>query len=233
MDQTIYYAIGDIHGEAEKLTILHGRIARRHAADFPGQEYVLVHLGDYVDRGPESYDVVKLLMEMEADENCNVINLRGNHEQLMLEAYTKEETKPYHRWIDNGGQHTVVSYRRAGFDEPPAQHLSWIANLPTYYWDRTAKLIFVHAGIDTKHFPNDGEDRHMWTRSRDFFETKNWENPALEGVSVIHGHTPTKTNRPEIDGDFKRINIDTGACYGGELTAVVLAHGQSPQFISV
>ncbi|MGB0907265.1 MAG: metallophosphoesterase, partial [Maricaulaceae bacterium] len=62
---TVYYAIGDIHGEITKLNILHSRIERTHEIDFPGQTYSLVHLGDYVDRGPDSFEVINKLIKLE------------------------------------------------------------------------------------------------------------------------------------------------------------------------
>ena len=187
-----------------------------------------------MDRGPDSFKVVSHLIEQEIDPYQNVINLKGNHEQLMLEAYKLERQthRNYYVWIENGGDKTIASYDSAGFSTPPKHHLDWMKQLKTYHWDRAAKLIFVHAGIDPANFPNDGEDRHLWTRSRKFFETENWGNTLPTGTSVIHGHTPTQQGLPEIDGDFRRINIDTGACYGGELTAVVLAPDELPFFIT-
>lgn len=233
MKNTVYYAIGDIHGEADKLLCLHTRIHQRHETDFPGQTPVFVHLGDYVDRGPDSFGVVKLLMDMERDPQQPVINLKGNHEQMMLEAYGGGKANSHDFWVNNGGQETLNSYSNNGYDVPPQAHLDWMRGLRTFYWDKPGKLIFVHAGIDPAYFPNDGEDKHLWMRSPKFFNTRNWDNPLLEGITVVHGHTPTKSGDPDIDGDFTRVNIDTGACYGGSLTAAVLGGGDRPDFISV
>ncbi len=237
---SVYYAIGDIHGEAEKLTRLHSRIRRKHRVDFPGQTLKFVHLGDFIDRGPDSCNVVDKLIKLERDHEPNTINLKGNHEAMMLDAYQKRasdsyphDSKAYDFWLRNGGDKTIESYVKAGLREPPLNHLAWMSRLNSYYWDRAANLIFVHAGIDPVHFPNDGENRHLWTRSQKFFETKTWPKDRLKGITVIHGHTPTKSGLPDIDGDFRRINIDTGACYGGYLTAVVLAPNEPPRFISV
>ncbi len=233
MTKNIYYAIGDIHGEIDKLLVLHERILQKHDVEFPGCGYIFVHLGDYVDRGAGSYEVVDLLMKMEVGPNKNIINLRGNHEQMMIDAFKGKDQYVSGIWEKYGGKETMKSYYRYGFDRPPQEHLDWMERLPSFYWDKEARIIFVHAGIDPEHFPNDGEDTHLWTRSKNFFNTKNWNNPALDGVMVIHGHTPTKSGRPEIDGDFLRINIDTGACYGGSLTATVLSSGTKPTFISI
>jgi serine/threonine protein phosphatase 1 len=233
MTDTIYYAIGDIHGEADKLAILHGRIARRHALDFPGRQYVLVHLGDYIDRGPDSYEVVEMLIGIENAGLQQVINLKGNHEQRIFAYYKNNDFKSYRAWMEYGGRQTLESYRRAGFDEPPVHHLDWMGSLKSFHWDKAAKLIFVHAGIDPINFPNDGEDRHLWTRSSSFFDTKCWDNPVLSGVTLVHGHTITDSGKPDVDGDYLRINIDTGACFGGDLTAVILVDGKTPEFLSV
>ena len=233
MKNTIYYVIGDIHGEIDKLRMLHARLRNMHVQKFSERAYILVHLGDYIDRGAGSCEVVNLLMKMDADPNENVINLKGNHEQMMIDAFKEKDQYVPGVWESHGGKETMKSYSRNGFDTPPQEHLDWMAGLPSFFWDKEAKIIFVHAGIDPKHFPNDGEDTHLWTRSRDFFDTRKWKNFALEGVTVIHGHTPTKSGRPDIDGDFLRVNIDTGACYGGLLTAAVLSSGIKPTFIGV
>lgn len=240
MQDHIYYAIGDIHGEAKKLTVLHNLIRRLHEQDYPEFDYTLVHLGDYIDRGPDSFDVIKKLMQMEAFGEPKLINLKGNHEAIMLEACRKEMggssyrlSKSYYFWLNNGGNKTLESYNKAGFREPPDKHLAWLSDLKSFHWDRVANIIFVHAGVDPTHFPNDGEDRHLWTRSKKFFDTSHWPDGPLSGMTVVHGHTPTESGLPDIDGDFRRINIDTGACYGGDLTAVVLAPNEPPRFISV
>ena len=233
MTGRVYYAIGDIHGESEKLTRLHACVLHRHRIDYPSCPYVLVHLGDYVDRGPNSFGVIDTLLNMEKYSKVPVVNLKGNHEHLMQEAFSSAGMRAYNIWLDNGGDKTMESYRKLGFDDPPVQHLRWLSNLKTYHWDKEAKLIFVHAGIDPLHFPYDGEDRHLWTRSKDFLNTETWPEEVLRGHTIIHGHTPTQTGLPDIDGDFRRINIDTGACFGGKLTAVVLAPNETPRFLSV
>lgn len=88
MNSLVYYAIGDIHGEADKLRRLHDRIYSTHETDFTGLPFRLVHLGDYIDRGPESCAVIDYLMEVESTLTLAPLNLKGNHEQMMIDAYT-------------------------------------------------------------------------------------------------------------------------------------------------
>ena len=140
-----------------------------------------------MDRGPDSFKVVSHLIEQEIDPYQNVINLKGNHEQLMLEVYKLERQthRNYYVWIENGGDKTIASYDSAGFSTPPKHHLDWMKQLKTYHWDRAAKLIFVHAGIDPANFPNDGEDRHLWTRSRKFLRLKIGVIPSLLELALF------------------------------------------------
>ncbi|MGB0906381.1 MAG: hypothetical protein ACPGVT_02715, partial [Maricaulaceae bacterium] len=161
-----------------------------------------------------------------------LINLKGNHEAMMLDAYFDDQNGSYDFWVKHGGDKTIRSYRMAGFDRPPEPHFSWIRKLKTFHWDRDAQLIFVHAGIVPSKFPNDGAEVHMWSRSRQFFDLEDWGDDLPIGTRVVHGHTPTQNGKPEIKGNYTRINIDTGACYGEELTAAVFAPGDVPRFIT-
>ncbi len=231
MYETVYYAIGDIHGQADSLQILHGRIFRYHAKNFPNTAKTIVHLGDYIDRGPDSFKVIETIMALEKISEVKVINLKGNHEQLMLDAYFSGEKRAYSLWLDNGGKETLNSYRAHGFNEPSEKHLNWLMALPSLHWDKEAGLVFVHAGIDPYTFPHESDEIRLWTRSRVFFNPERWESPDLEGMRVIHGHTPTETDEPDIALGGRRINVDTGACYGGPLTAVVLAPKCDVQFL--
>ena len=82
----VIYAIGDIHGEADRLARLHGYIYEQHAFEHGDAPLTLVHLGDYVDRGPDSYKVIEYLATLKTPPNAKVINLKGNHEEMMLDA---------------------------------------------------------------------------------------------------------------------------------------------------
>lgn len=236
MTEKVYYAIGDIHGEYAKLKILHGRIKRLHAAEFPGRDICIVHLGDYVDRGPDSYDVITRLMDMEQNavpgsiEHPETVNLKGNHEEMMFDAFMDDDAARF--WRRHGGKETLESYRYAGMSTPSNAHLKWISGLRSYYWDKQAGLIFVHAGIDPRSFPDDGAQTHLWTRSQRFYDSDDWPKTLPKGTRVVHGHTPTKSQTPDVTKKNRRINVDTGACHGGPLTAAILAPGAEPRFIS-
>ena len=232
----IYYAIGDVHGEVERLCEMHETILAHHKLNWSDAVQVIVHLGDYVDRGPDSCGAIEVILELEAcaNEGLQVISLRGNHEQQMLDALDDPTGYPMETWTRDGwgGQKTLESYaQRTNGDDLLEVHRAWIDQLPRIWCPEGTKLIFVHAGVDPEEYPNESEDVYIWTRSRKFFDPKNWTSPALYGKRVIHGHTPTK-GEPETAGDGQRINIDTGAVFGGPLTcAVVVPDEQAVQFL--
>jgi len=118
-----------------------------------------------------------------------------------------------------------------GHGAPLKCHLDWLDNLPTRFVTDDKRHVFVHAGIDPVSYPETTDTIHMWTRSHQFFESQAWDNKALENTIVVHGHTPTEDSYPDISVDSRRINVDTGACYGGPLTAVVIAPNDKPHFL--
>ncbi|WP_371396665.1 metallophosphoesterase family protein [Fretibacter rubidus] len=231
MKKTVYYAIGDIHGELSKLRALHDNISAFHEKNYVNRPHTRIHLGDYVDRGPDSCGVIDFVQDLSDNETFSTINLRGNHEVLMAGAMGGQSVRSEQHWLVNGGQQTLESYVDKGQQQLMKSHIAWFESCPTLYCDQGRGLVFVHAGIDPQSYPACDTATHMWTRSSEFFESENWTNPALEKVRVVHGHTPTLTDYPDISKDGRRINIDTGACYGGPLSAVALAEGKPPQFI--
>jgi serine/threonine protein phosphatase 1 len=231
----IYFAIGDIHGEASKLRQIHDAILGRIALE--KRVAKIVHLGDYVDRGPDSRGVIDSVIAFEQrfdrDPLVEVVSLMGNHEQMMLDSLDalgaggNDES-----WRSQGGRETVASYASAGRAWPdtiPKAHIDWLRKRPSLLYDRQRRLAFVHAGIDPARFPDCPDMIRLWTRAARFFDTSSWpDREELKDLLVIHGHTP-KTYQPEIDP--RRINIDTGACFGGPLTAVMLMEGEAPDFL--
>jgi serine/threonine protein phosphatase 1 len=233
----VYFAIGDVHGEADKLRRLHDAILQRIA--FERRAAKIVHLGDYVDRGPDSRGVIEQIMALEkrfdSDPTVEVISLMGNHEQMLLEAYSGDPDDE-HNWLTQGGFETLESYSEDPVTEAggwrrliPEEHIAWLAHRPLLLHDSNRKLIFVHAGIEPATFPDEDEDTYLWTRSDRFFDDDAWpDREELKGLLVVHGHTP-KNFDPEVFP--RRINVDTGAVFGGPLTAVMLKEGEGPQFL--
>jgi serine/threonine protein phosphatase 1 len=237
MGDLIQFAIGDIHGEAAKLDALHAAILERIA--FEKRAARIVHLGDYVDRGPDSRGVIERVMDLQArfrdEPDVEIVALLGNHEQMMFDAWAAGPGADDESWMSQGGAETVASYGhdpdsgRDWRDLVPKAHLRWIASLPDMLHDPERKLAFVHAGIEPSVFPLCSDRVHLWTRSNRFLDTGDWPSrPELDGLLVVHGHTP-QGFEPEMAG--RRINVDTGACFGGPLTAVMLSPGRTPQFL--
>lgn len=231
MNAIVYCAIGDIHGELERLVDLHLKVLSQAQVAFPGAEIQFIHLGDLVDRGPDSCGVISYLMEFETRIHPRPITLRGNHEQMMIDAHAAgdRQSSDWRVWSINGGEATMESY---AFEPPSvlAAHLAWLADLPTLHEAPEAGLVFVHAGIDPDLFPDCGDRVRMWTRRREFLDPRCWTAPGLRRRRVVHGHTPTHDSLPESAGNGRRLNIDTGAVYGGRLTAVCLRTGEPDLF---
>jgi serine/threonine protein phosphatase 1 len=210
------YAVGDIHGCLDRLVALHWAITADLAAR-PVAESVLIHLGDYVDRGPDSAGVIWLLMGSVAPPVTRRVDLQGNHEVMMLAALSGDLGQA-ESWVENGGSTTLESYRVPDDAAPPA----WVQSVPLAHrqWLRTRQLthqeggyLFVHAGIRPgRSIYRQSPEDLLWIREP--FLSSQERHPLV----VVHGHTPTTT--PEIRQN--RIGIDTGAALGGTLTCLVL-----------
>jgi serine/threonine protein phosphatase 1 len=211
------YAIGDVHGCLDQLVAMHARIAD-DLAERPVANPVLVHLGDYVDRGPNSAGVVARLAGGEPVRGVPTVNLMGNHEHMMLAAVATGEAEAMELWLANGGTDSLLSWSVPRSAQPkdwhsymPRRHLLFLRDLTAWY--AAGGYLFVHAGIRPG-IPFERQSRHdlIWIREPFLSSTQ-----SLEAV-VVHGHTP----RPEPVVRPNRIGIDTGAVMGGVLTCVVL-----------
>jgi serine/threonine protein phosphatase 1 len=211
------YAVGDVHGCLAKLRELHAVIAKDLAAR-PIEDALLIHLGDYVDRGPDSAGVIDLLARGPSIAGMRVINLMGNHENMMLAALAGHPQDAPLQWRRNGGVASLESWGIPARNNPaawrsliPTRHLAFIGELQLSH--REGGYLFVHAGVNPKRALGEqiAEDL-MWIRE----PFLSWTGDL--GAVVVHGHTPAgePTIRPN------RIGIDTGAVLGGRLTSVVL-----------
>lgn len=233
-----YYAIGDVHGLGRRLETLHSQIIQH--IQTVGGEAVVVHLGDYVDRGPDSKRVIQACIDFRKkgeELGFETVFLKGNHEDMFLTAYAGSDFHPgAQMFVMNGGHETLMSYTRENDpanwrDAIPAEHLEFLRGLKYDYWAEEDKLYFVHAGIDATTFPNCSDDVKLWTREHRRDDYTMWNaNPALEGVMVVHGHTPNRLFVVEHDAG-RRLNLDTGAVFGGKLTCGIISPGSPPTYL--
>jgi serine/threonine protein phosphatase 1 len=212
------YVIGDVHGCADRLEKVHSLI-RDDLSARPVAEPTVVHLGDYVDRGPDSAGVVaRLARGWSTGPAPRVINLMGNHEDMMLAALDRADGDSVAQWLANGGANALASWGvsprtpAAGWRERfPADHLALVRRLGLFH--RQGGYVFVHAGLRPG-VPIEKQTREdmLWIREPFLSSTA-----AFPGV-VVHGHTPERSVvvRPH------RIGVDTGAVMGGVLTCAVL-----------
>jgi serine/threonine protein phosphatase 1 len=203
----ITFAIGDIHGCLDKLE----RLVAGCEAHAGGRPARFVFLGDYIDRGPDSRGVVEFLMRRQQARPDAVICLKGNHEQLAIDAHDSARAMP--AWLQNSAAVTLKSYGRSDGRISDA-HLAWLRALPLCHDD--GLRFFVHAGVDlTVPLNEQSDDVMLWMREP--FLTRSDEVDC--GRFIVHGHTPQKTGTPDLRKH--RLNLDTGAVIGGPLTAAV------------
>jgi serine/threonine protein phosphatase 1 len=201
-------AIGDIHGCARAFQTLLDVLR-------PERTDTIILLGDYIDRGPDSCEVIDMILEL--NRRCTVIPLAGNHEKMILRARTDPEMLA--EWLIQGGQTTLDSYKRHGYareiDAIPACHWQFLAEQTLDYWE-TDDSIFVHASIDADlDLPDQPDFLLFWQPFTD---------PTIHksGKRIICGHTSQKSGLPAV---FDRgICLDTWAHGGGWLTCFDTVH---------
>lgn len=239
MSARTLYAIGDVHGQLRQLQALHAQVLEHFAAEGGGRG-LLVHLGDLIDRGPDSRGVVEAVRTLQAapPPGLEVITLRGNHEEMLLQAVAqRQDSRLLAHWLRNGGDQCLDSYARAHglkhdvLDCLDPEHVAWLAAAPLHHFEAGRNIVFVHAGIDPAQWPEAEPEVLLWTRSPKFFDDRSWpKRKALEGLLVVHGHTPTADFFPEQRP--RRLNLDTGAVYGGPLTCAILAPERGVRFLA-
>ena len=190
------FAIGDIHGCSKTFEkLLKDKIQIT-------KEDNIYCIGDYIDRGEDSKGVIDLIMRLR-NENFHIYTLRGNHEQMMLDAVNDKRSLSL--WLDNGGKSTLKSFGIKSLGELPPEYLSFLNE--TKFFLQKDNYIFVHAGLNFRN-KNLFEDKEAMLWERDFFP----QQPVLEDRLLIHGHTPIPlTFILKQKGNC--INIDGGCVY--------------------
>jgi serine/threonine protein phosphatase 1 len=215
------YAIGDIHGRLDKLEELLAALPLR-----PGDR--LVFLGDYVDRGPDTRGVVDRLIRLAGERPTTF--LMGNHESMFLDFLGWQGPQYFGSdvFIANGGAETLLSYDY--FDRPtprpksfllPAGHEEFFRSLRMHHVE--GDFLFVHAGLGRALARSDHLDQAL---RRVRTEELLWDRSTMDvphrlGVTIVYGHTPRADFGVRWNQPYS-IGIDTGAVYGGPLTAIRL-----------
>lgn len=198
------FAIGDIHGCAAELRLLLNKLPiTPHST--------VVFLGDYIDRGHQSREVIDTILELR--HHCQVVTLMGNHEAVFLEYLRDPASEVAGMFIYNGGSATLASYSdRQGNVSMPKEHRDFFLNLDLYW--RWENYMFVHAGVpDIPYVDFERVGYHedlLWRRSTGEPRQHAWP------FCVVHGHTPQR----RVTVSDEDINLDTGCVYNRILTAM-------------
>jgi serine/threonine protein phosphatase 1 len=200
-------AIGDIHGCLRALDALLEEVD-------PQPDDLVVMLGDYVDRGPDSKGVLDRLLALK--DHCRCLTLKGNHELMMLEA--RDDLAHFREWIDSGGKQTLASYQANGefgtFAEAiPARHWRFLEDECLQYHE-TATHLFVHANLSSDLSLADQPDYMLYWET---LEPSTWR-PHESGKTMICGHSAQRSGRPLVLD--QAVCIDTRVYGNGWLTCL-------------
>jgi len=205
------FAIGDIHGCFDSLKQLVEHNIELNKTD------KLVLLGDYIDRGTQSKEVIDYIIELQ-QKGFDIIPLMGNHEAMLLDAIN--DNAHLSIWIQNGGYETLKSFGIKSLNELPSLYVDFFKGLQFYY--SFNNVLFVHVGF------NDDDNNPFEDNYSMIWECRNeYNNSLLIDKTIIHGHHPVTINicKEAVRTNKKVINIDTGCVYNdkhgyGKLTAI-------------
>ena len=193
------HAIGDIHGCFDSLTELIEHKIQLQKND------KLILLGDYIDRGDKSKEVVDFIIKLQ-EEGYDLVPLLGNHEAMLLDAHKNKEH--ISKWIQNGGSETLKSFKISSLKDIEPKYLKFFKELKYYYlFD---EFLFVHAGFnDNIVNPFDDKYSMLWNCK------ESYSNPLLINKTIVHGHCPITVSKCEdrITSKLNTINIDTGCVF--------------------
>jgi serine/threonine protein phosphatase 1 len=223
------FAIGDIHGCLSELTLIHKKILTHN--NFNVKNDLIIYLGDYIDRGKNSKEVINQILKLK-NNKIKTVNLMGNHDEFMIDFLFNNKNN-IKNWLNFGLDQTIRSYdievvdfikdgfeddiidrlRKALLGKMSEEHINFFKNLELSF--SSEKYLFVHAGIDPKKKLEDQtKEDFLWSRSKGFFD-KDFKSKKI----IVHGHTPEN----EIVNNPHRINIDTGCYFSGKLSSVCLS----------
>ena len=224
------YVIPDIHGQLGQLKVILNAILPLRKSD--GGKDKLIFLGDYIDRGPQTPELIDLLIELKAKYKDQIIFLTGNHEQMMLNALSPSPTSnKYLFWLNNGGAQTLSAYldranqhmdnvyelmRGRAKDFIPKEHIEFLKSLIPYY--ETDQFIFVHAGCDpTVPLSSQQLEELVWDNSI-FDLVRQQKGQALWQKTVVTGHSGQQSGLPYVSEKFLMLDCS----YGKRLLVVEL-----------
>lgn len=206
------FAIGDIHGCFDALKELVENEIRLNKSD------MLVFLGDYIDRGPHSKEVIDYIMTLQ-DSGFQIVPLRGNHEEMLLNALGNDNELSL--WFYNGGNKTLLSFGITSPNHFDEKYISFFRSLG--YYHIAGDFVFVHAGF------NDQTDDPFNDRNSMVWECREkYKHPQLKNKTIVHGHCITKEKKlhKHIRKNMQTIPIDSGCVFEfsgfGYLTAIEL-----------
>lgn len=226
----LVYAIGDVHGCLAELRQLE-QLVEADAAGVSGEKWIVM-LGDYVDRGPQSAQVIEHLLGP-APKGFRRFALAGNHEQMLLDFLDAPNDSA--EWLAYGGVETLASYgvdASSGGGRPaalarsleaqmPRSHLEWLRQLPISL--EIPGFIFVHAGVRPGRALAEQDDRDLLWIREPFLGV-----PTDNGTIVVHGHTP----EVEPVRLAWRVGVDTAAFATGRLTSACIDAAGEVSFLS-
>lgn len=191
------FAIGDIHGCSNTFRrLLLDKIKVRKSD-------LIYCLGDYIDRGHDSKGVIDFILELR-EQGYTIYTLRGNHEQMMLDATLSKEK--WNHWIKNGGSEALKSFNITSLEELPSKYLEFLESTDLYI--ETNDFIFVHAGLNFN-LENPFVDKVSMLWSRDDY----MDIAKINNKTVIHGHTPISHIKMLNQPNKNNINIDGGCVF--------------------
>lgn len=199
------YAIGDIHGCRVQFEQMLAKI-EEHAN---GREHLIVTLGDYIDRGPDSKGVIDILRS-----RPDIIKLVGNHEGMLIDAFDKRSPTDYYNFEMNGGFATLKSFGVKRVDDIPGDYIQFLKSGARYYYEDGLR-VYVHAGINPNITDMSQQHEHVLTWIRNEFLDINFKFHKY----VVHGHTPVRTGKADVREN--RCNLDTFCYFGGPLSCGV------------